>query len=484
MALVLAIDQGTSATKAMVIDDSGRIHGVAEEPVRVHSSPNGAVEVDPNELLRTVFDAGRQALARAGNPIIGAVGLANQGETIVAWSRNSGLPQHNAIVWQDRRSIEICQRLGDQADEIVEITGMQVDPYFVAPKIAWLGKQLEQRADIASDTVTTTSDVWLLHQLCGSFSTDISTASRTLLTDLTTLDWSDRCCEIFGITPQHMPAIHSNDEIIGYTSAFGGRVPVVGTCVDQQAALFAEGCHRVGEMKCTYGTGAFLLANSGSSPRRSNSGLTPCAAWRIGDNTNWCLDGQVYTAGSAISWLQTIGVLNSPQEIDQLCAMASSESRLTFIPALAGLAAPWWQPAAKGRIVGLSMSTSRADIVRATLVGIAAQVALLTRAIASDLNSNTQVLRVDGGLTQSASLLQIQADLAQCPVQPYPSPDATAIGIAEMSMCAIGALSDGENLSSSLEQLEPVEPKMTSDEAESRLENWFKVAEQSIVEGS
>ena len=479
MTFVLALDQGTSATKAIVVDADGKIHGVAEVPVRVVADIAGGVEVNPGELLQSVIDAGHQALAACGNPPLSAVGLANQGETIVAWSRSTGVVQHNAIVWQDRRSVDVCRGIGDRAAEVERITGMTVDPYFVAPKIAWLAPRLD---NAAADTVITTSDVWLLNQLCGTFSTDVSTASRTLLTDLDSLQWSSTCLEIFGIDVSNLPAIHDNDALLGSTTRFGGNVPVVGTCVDQQAALFAEGCHAIGEMKCTYGTGAFLLANAGTLPRRSNAGLTPCAAWRLAGKTSWCLDGQVYTVGSAVSWLMEIGVLNSPEEIDVLCATVTDTNGAIFVPALAGLAAPWWQPTATGRLVGLTMSTTRAHLVRATLVGIAAQVALLTRAATQDLAGSAQVLKVDGGLTRSASLLQLQADLAQCPVQPYPSPHATALGIAEMSLHALGALPRDVHLSSALQRLDPVEPKMSSDEAESVLANWSAVAEQSIRE--
>ena len=481
MTFILAIDQGTSSTKAVVVDSEGKIHGLVEIAVEVMTDTNGGVEANPQELLQSVITAGQQALAKCGNPKLSAVGLANQGETIVAWSRSTGIAQHNAIVWQDRRSVEICRSLNDRTAQVEQITGMQVDPYFVAPKIAWLAPRLK---NAATDTVITTSDVWLLNQLCGSYSTDVSTASRTLLTDLNTLKWSDECAEIFGIDAVNLPAIHDNDAVLGSTTQFGGDIPVVGTCVDQQAALFAEGCHSIGEMKCTYGTGAFLLANSGKHPHRSNSGLTPCAAWRLDNETSWCLDGQVYTAGSAISWLIEIGVINSPEEIDSLCATVTDTNSVTFVPALAGLAAPWWQPTATGRIVGLTMSTTKAHLARATLVGIAAQVALLARAAARDLGVTTQVLKVDGGLTRSTSLLQIQADLAQCPVQPYPSPHATALGIAEMSLHSLGALDKQTHLSSIMKSQEPVMPNISLDQADSILASWSAVAEQSNREAS
>lgn len=481
MALVLAIDQGTSATKAIVVDESGSIRANVEVPVRVMTDAQGGVEIDPHELLASVLQAGRTALSQCGNPKIDAVGLANQGETVVAWSRTSGEPQHNAIVWQDRRSVGICRDIGERAHEVESITGMQVDPYFVAPKISWLQPRLQ---NCASNTVITTSDVWLLHKLCGSFSTDVSTASRTLLTNLETLEWNPTCVDVFGIEQRFLPEIHDNDAIIGSSNTFGGDVAVVGTCVDQQAALFAENCHSAGEMKCTYGTGAFLLANSGPQPHRSTSGLTACAAWRIDGQTNWCLDGQVYTAGAAISWLIEMGILGSAQEIDPLCSAMSITNPITFVPALAGLAAPWWKPTATGRVVGLSLSTTRAQLVHATLMGIAAQVAIVVRAAANDLGHHAQLLRVDGGLTQSAVLLQLQADLTQCAVQPYPSPHATALGIAEMSLRGIGATSPGFHLSSTLPHRDIVEPQISRDQADSILARWSLIADQSVDEAN
>ncbi|MFM7684659.1 MAG: FGGY family carbohydrate kinase, partial [Actinomycetota bacterium] len=270
---ILAIDQGTSATKAVVVLGDGTVAGLAEVPVEVHASPDGAVELDPEQLWRSVVEAGAQALAEARHPALAAVGLANQGETVLAWDRTTGVPHGAAMVWQDRRSQEVCQRLAPHGPRLATITGLELDPYFVAPKIVWLRERTP-----AGLTITTT-DTLLLHRLCGAFTTDVATAGRTLLLDLERAAWSTEACELFGIDPASLPTVVGNAEPLGTTTVFGGEVPVTGTCVDQQAALFAEACRTSGQAKCTYGTGAFMLACTGDTPTRSANGLVGCPAW-------------------------------------------------------------------------------------------------------------------------------------------------------------------------------------------------------------
>ena len=304
---VLAIDQGTSATKAVVVADDGRVLSLAEAPIHVRATSAGAVELDPEELWASVVAAGNDAMAAAGQPSLTAIGLANQGETVLAWDRSSGIPQGPAIVWQDRRAEVVCDRLREHAAFLADHTGLELDPYFVAPKLVWLREQL----DDASVTITTT-DAWMLHRLCGAFATDVATAGRSLLLDLDTGKWSERACEIFGIDRSTLPTVVGNSEALGDCSLFGGSVPVTGTCVDQQAALFAEHCHTAGEAKCTYGTGAFMLACTGDKPTRSSNGLVGCPAWSIGDDLTYCLDGQVYTVGAAVTWLIDVGIMSEP----------------------------------------------------------------------------------------------------------------------------------------------------------------------------
>ena len=466
---ILAIDQGTSATKAVVIDGA-EVLGLAEVAISVTSGTDGSVELDPAELWASVLAAGEAALARAGHPTIEAVGLANQGETVLAWNRTTGAPMGPAMVWQDRRSGVVCDRLAAHAPRLAAITGLELDPYFVAPKMVWLRERL---GDVDESAVNTTTDTWLLHRLCGAFTTDTATAGRTLLLDLDTGTWSDEACAVFGIDPTTLPRVASNTELLGSTSTFGGSVPVTGACVDQQAALFAERCRTAGEAKCTYGTGAFLLACTGHRPVRSTHGLVGCPAWQLGDELTWCLDGQVFTVGAAVGWLQSVGIIAEPADLDRLGASVADAGGVSFVPALAGLAAPFWKPHARAAFTGITLATERGHLVRAAIDGIAAQVALLADAVAADLGAPLQRLRVDGGLTRSTTLLQVQADLLQAPVEVYPSPHATVLGVAEFA--AMGARLEFAS-PVSREPATVVEPAISADEAATRLAHWRDVA--------
>jgi glycerol kinase len=469
---VLAIDQGTSATKAVVVLEDGSVAGLAEVAVEVTASPDGGVELDPEALWQSVVAAGREALRRAGHPPLAAVGLANQGETVLAWDRSTGQPVSRAIVWQDRRSSVVCDRVAEHAPRLAHLTGLELDPYFVAPKLVWL----RERTPTTASTTFTTTDTWLLHRLCGAFVTDVATAGRSLLLDLERGQWSAEACAIFDIDAAALPAIVGNAEPLGHTTVFGGSVPVTGACVDQQAALFAEACHHTGEAKCTYGTGAFMLTCTGSVPTRSANGLVGCPAWKVSDALTWCLDGQVYTVGAAVGWLIDMGIMSEPADLDRLGGSVPDAAGATFVPALAGLAAPYWKPHAKAAFTGLSLGTERGHLVRAAIDGIAVQVALLAAAAGADLGAPLTRLRVDGGLTRSTTLLQVQADLLQCPVEVYPSPHATALGVAAFAALGAGLTAAGTNwLPSAV-----VEPTISGDEAADRLAAWQAVADATM----
>jgi glycerol kinase len=472
---VLAIDQGTSATKALVVDGDGAVLGHGSAPVAPRFGSGGAVEQDPAELLDSVIAAGRQALADAGVEI-DAVGLGNQGETVLCWDRAGGDPHGPAISWQDRRATDVTRELAGDAARLAAITGLPLDPYFAAPKMTWLRRQT------GDGGVITTIDAWTTHQLTGAFVTDAATASRTMLLDLDDGDWSQEACSAFGIAPESLPAIVACDAPIGETDAFGPRLPVTALAVDQQAALLGEGCFARGDAKCTYGTGAFLLANAGEAAVRSASGLAACVAWRVGDATSYCLDGQVYTAGAAISWLQRLGLLGDPKEIDGLFSQASGDGDgALFVPALAGLGAPFWAPDAQGGWVGLSLATSPADLVAAVVWGIAAQVAALALAMGEDLGEPLHRLRVDGGLSRSASLMQAQADLLQAPVERYPLADATALGVAALARLGAGAAEDLASAVGTWESAETFEPAMAPDDAAERRERFHRAASSLVA---
>ncbi|MCU1427748.1 MAG: glycerol kinase [Actinomycetia bacterium] len=472
---VLAIDQGTSATKALVVTSDGTVLGEAEVPVPVIAGEDGSVEIDPEVLWRSVVDAGTEAIARAG-VTVEAVGLANQGETVLAWDAATTKPLTPAIVWQDRRAASVCERVAadGHADWLAQVTGLVLDPYFVAPKLTWLRENMT-RAGTAG-----TTDAWMLQRLTGAFVTDAATASRSLLLDLDKCQWSPDACAIFDLDPASMPEIVDCAAVIGETSAFGASVPVAGLAVDQQAALFAESCFTPGDAKCTYGTGAFLLANLGATAHRSRNGLVSCVAWRLHNAPTYCLDGQVFTAGAALTWLESVGLLDGPEDLDRLAGTETTSGGVSFVPAFTGLGAPFWSTGARAAFTGLSIATTRAHLARAVVEGIAAQVAWLARAAGSDLGKSVTRLRVDGGLTRSRTLLQVQADLAQVPVEVYPSPHATALGVAAFARLGAGAVTRPEDAVGVWSPLMHFEPSITAAEADERLAVWRAAAEATV----
>jgi glycerol kinase len=462
---VLALDQGTSATKALLVGPGGGVLGRGEVPVRTRSVGADGVEADPEDLYESVVSAGAKALAAAGAPAH-AVALANQGETVLAWDRATGTPLSPAIVWQDRRSASVCSRLADRAAELSAISGLPLDPYFAAPKMTWLRETLSLPSGGA---VVTTTDTWLLARLGGEYVTDAATASRTMLLDLDAVTWSETACAAFGLSADALPAVVDCAGFAGSTTAFGRELPITGIAVDQQAALLAEGCLTAGDAKCTYGTGAFLLVTTGSSATRSGAGLSASVAWRLGGSATYCLDGQVYTAGSAVRWLAGIGVLGGPASLDAVGETVPDAGGVLFVPALAGLGAPHWAPGARGVLSGLHLGTSRGHLARAVAEGIAAAVALLVSAAVADAGRPLTFLRADGGLTRSRLLVQAQADLLQVPVLVYRSADATALGVAALARLGAGDVHSAAEAVGPAEVESRVDPAITADEAAERL---------------
>ena len=467
MANILAIDQGTSSTKALVVADAGEVLGEGSAPANPEAKAGGAVEQDPQELLESIVAAGRAALAAAG-VAVEAVGIANQGETVLRWDRESGKPFGPALSWQDRRAAPIARELESHADRLTEITGLPLDPYFAAPKMTWL------RRETGDEGVITMIDAWLNQQLAGAFVTDAATASRTLLLDLESTTWSDEACALFEIDPTTQPEIVDCAASVGETTVFGDPLPVTGLVVDQQGALLAESCFAPGEAKCTYGTGAFILATAGDQALHSKARLAACVAWRLDGHTTYCLDGQVYSAGSAVSWLEELALIKEAADLDRISSHEGEEA--LFVPSLAGLGAPFWAPDARGGWLGLSLATSRDDLVRAVIWGIAAQVASLARAMGDDMGRPLERLRVDGGLTRSKALMQAQADLLQAPVERYPSADATALGAGALARLGSGAASTLQEAVGDWTPAEVFEPRMTPAEAQERLARWEAAA--------
>lgn len=471
---VLAVDQGTSGTKALVVCPERGVIGAGAAPVRPRFLHGGLVEADPAELFSSVVEAGRAALADAGEPVA-AVGLANQGETVLAWDPETGAPLTDALVWQDRRAESVCTELADHAEELRDLTGLPLDPYFAAPKMAWIRRHLTRRG------VVTTSDAWLVHRLTGAYVTDAATAGRTQLLDLDTVAWSPRALELYGLGGERLPRVVDAAGPVGTTTAFGPELPLTGLLVDQQAALLAQDVTTPGSAKCTYGTGAFLLAQTGARPRRGSSGLVSCVAWQLAGKSSYCLDGQVYTAASAVRWLTDLGVIAGAEDIDPVGSAVPDAGGVTFVPALAGLAAPWWRGDLRGSLTGLGLDTTAGHLVRALCEGIAAQVVSLADAVAADLGQPLTSLRVDGGLTRSSLLMQTQADLLQLPVEVSALPDVTALGAA--AVARIG-LDPALTVADAVPEWRPAavyEPRIDADRAAERLAG-FDAAVTALLE--
>jgi len=460
---IVAIDQGTSGTKALVIGETGEVlsRGYAHLDLE-HGAP-GVSECAAEDLWQSIVKAVNQAIAGCSEKIT-AVGLANQGESILAWDKTNGEPLSQVIIWQDSRSASFCDDRRSHSDLILVKSGLALDPYFVAPKMVWL------RERVPTGVITTT-DTWIIARLTGKFVTDVSTASRTLLFDLHTRTWSTELADIWGLNTAELPELINNDVAIGEIchpdlEELRGVV-LAGAMVDQPAALLAENCFAPGQAKCTYGTGAFLLTNIGSTPKISAHGLATSLAWNIRGDSAYYLDGQVFTAATAVQWLVDNDLLASPEAIDSL----PDARGVMAAPGFAGYGAPLWKPHATASIAGLTLSHGKGEIARAMVDGIAAQVADLLGAIAAD-GVAVKELRVDGGLTQSHTLMQMQADLAQVNIEVYPHPDATAMGVANLAAMATNSALNLGDFASSWKPVERYSPKWSADRAQSYLTQW------------
>lgn len=482
---VLALDQGTSATKAVVVDLSGPRMSIASEvdvPVTGQRYEGDAVEQDPEALWESVVAAGRAALDEGG--AADCLGVGNQGETVLAWRRSDGSPVTTALVWQDRRAVSVTRRIATWAQRLHQLTGLPLDPYFAAAKQVWVREHLlDDTMRVDPDIVVTTIDAWVLHRLTGRYATDAATASRTQLLDLDSTRWSSEACAAFGLEVASLPEVVACDTELGTTTVFGDPLPVTGLVVDQQAALLAQGCTGTGDSKCTYGTGAFLLANVGATPTRSHNALPTSVAWTLRDGTvRYCADGQVFTVGAAVSWLQRIGLIEQPGDLDRLGGSVPDDGGAVFVPSLAGVGAPRWAPQARGTFSGLALSTTREHLVRAFVVGIAAQVTMLARAVEDDLGSHLTSLRVDGGLTRSALLMQVQADLLGVPVEEYPYACATALGVAALAARGWGGPGAEDAIVAGWRPVRVFEPRMDRASAEEVYGRWEAALDASIAE--
>jgi glycerol kinase len=450
---LLVVDQGTTSTRVVIYNREARPVGQAQVEVSPSYPKPGWVEHDPQALVASVGPMVTQAIADAGLGAerIAAIGLTNQRETTIIWERATGKAIGPALVWQDRRTADVCESYKSRNAWIADRTGLVIDPYFSATKIAWLldhvtgARRQAETGTLAAGTV----DSLLIWHLTGGqrHVTDVTNASRTLLMDLRTLQWATDLCDFFGVPPQLLPEIVPSSGSIGQTLGLGylpDGLPITGVAGDQQASLVGQGCLTAGQAKCTYGTGAFLLVHTGPQVVPSTRGLVTTLAATLGDGPpQYALEGSVFVAGAAVQWFRDgLRAVGAAPEIDQLAQQADPGSEVVFVPALTGLGAPHWQPDARGSLFGLTRSTSVADLARATLEGVAFQVSDLIAAMNADLPTPLRDLRVDGGMARSDPFLQFQADLLGLSLRRSPQTESTALGAALLAGLGVGLWPD------------------------------------------
>jgi glycerol kinase len=474
--LLLAIDQGTTGTTCLVVDEELHPRGRGYREVPQHLPRPGWVEHDPDELWASVVGAAEDAIVAAGTAaeeLVG-IGIANQRETTVVWDRRTSRPVHRAIVWQDRRTAERCREL--PRDLIRDRTGLVPDPYFSATKLEWILREHEA-ANLAFGTV----DAWLLWKLSGGeiHATDISNASRTLLFNLETLDWDPDLLELFGVPHSVLPRIVASSGLVAEGELLGVNLPITGIAGDQQSALFGQACFRPGQAKATYGTGNFVLVNGGTRVETAPEGLVRTVAWRVGDEPAvYALEGSVFITGAALQWLRDgLGLLGSAAESEVIARGLDGNEGVYFVPALTGLGSPHWVPEARGVIAGLSRGTRREHLVRAALEAVAYQ----TRDVLDAMGSDLEVLRVDGGATANRFLMQFQADIARIPVEVPAERETTALGAAALAGLALGIWPTLDSIAAAWRLDERFEPEMDEEEATRLLAEWRAAVSRALL---
>ncbi len=492
MSFIMALDQGTTSSRAILFDHQGSIHRVAQKEFRQIYPQNGWVEHDPEEIWDSQLAVAKEAISacKLGTQDIAAIGITNQRETTVVWERATGKPIYNAIVWQDRRTAFICDRLRQDghADLIQRKTGLVVDAYFSGTKIQWIldnvpnARARADRGELACGTI----DSWLIWKLTHGHLhiTDPSNASRTLLFDLQTGDWDNELLSLLKVPRSMLPTIRASSEVYGESGQgiFDRPVSIAGIAGDQQAALFGQNCLRHGMAKNTYGTGCFMLMNVGDKPQISKHRLLATLAWKLGpmSPSQFALEGSVFIAGAVVQWLRDeLGIIQSASDVEALAASVADSGGVFLVPAFAGLGAPHWDAYARGTILGLTRGTNKAHIARAALEGIAFQVADVLDAMEHDSGIQIDQLRVDGGASANNLLMQFQADILQAPVVRPKIIETTALGAAFLAGLAVGYWRDPSDIESIWQTDRVFEPTMPANEAVSRREQWKRALERS-----
>jgi glycerol kinase len=483
---ILALDQGTTSSRAIIFNHHGDIVSVAQQEFPQIFPQPGWVEHDPREIWSTQLNVAKQALrkARLKAKDIAAIGITNQRETTVVWDRTTGKPICNAIVWQDRRTASLCDRIKRRGLErlIRRKTGLVVDAYFSATKLQWIlnhapGAKARARAGkLAFGTI----DSWLVWNLTRGrrHVTDATNASRTMLFNLHTGDWDHELLRLFGVPKSVLPEVRSCSEVYGETDLFGGTVPIAGMAGDQQAALFGQGCTQSGMVKNTYGTGCFLLMNTGVKPVKSKNNLVTTVASRLGNRTEYALEGSIFIGGAVVQWLRDqLGFVKTSPEVEELASQVPDNGGVYLVPAFAGLGAPHWDPYARGLIIGLTRGTNRSHIARAALESIAYQTLDVLRAMERDAGMRLKELRVDGGASANNLLMQFQSDVLGVPVVRPQVIETTALGAAYLAGLAVGFWKNKEEIASKVDRR--FKPKMKPVMKKQLLAGWERALERS-----
>ena len=490
MSIILALDQGTTSSRALAFDAEGRVRGMAQRELPQIFPRPGWVEHDPEVIWATQLATAREALAQAeavpGD--VAAIGITNQRETTVVWDRSTGRPVANAIVWQDRRTAEVCEALKQAGHEPLfrSRTGLMLDPYFSGTKVSWILDHVpgaRARAE-SGELLFGTVDSWLVWKLTGGRShfTDASNASRTLLFDIARGDWNDELLDVLRVPRAMLPRVVASGDRVAITDAdvMGAAIPVAGIAGDQQAALFGQRCTAPGRVKNTYGTGCFMLMHTGTRIPESKHSLLSTVAWQREGRTEYALEGSVFVAGAAVQWLRDgLGIISSAAEVEGLAKTVPDNGGVSFVPAFTGLGAPHWDPFARGTLCGLTRGTTRGHIARAALEGIALQTADILDCMQADAGVPLRELRVDGGATRNDLLMQFQADVLGVPVVRSTGTESTALGAAFLAGRAVGFWPDDASLDA-LWQVERVfEPSMSAEQVHSLKAQWRKAIGQA-----
>jgi len=481
---ILAFDQGTTSSRAIIFDRNGLPVAVAQKEFTQYYPKPGWVEHDPDEIWSTQAGVAVEAITKAGLEAanIAAIGITNQRETTVVWNRRTGKPVYNAIVWQDRRTADFCDHLKNdgQSPVVLEKTGLIIDAYFSATKIRWILDNVKGTRKLAEDGQLAfgTIDSWLVWNLTRGklHITDVTNASRTMLFNIHTLKWDQELLEMFNIPASMLPEVRSSSEIYGKTSGqLGYGIPIAGIAGDQQASLFGQMCIEPGMVKNTYGTGCFMIMNIGNKPITSKNQLLTTIAWQIGNDTQYALEGSIFIAGAVVQWLRDgLGIIKKSEDIEKLAAKVKDSDGVYFVPAFAGLGAPHWNQHARGTLVGITRGTTSAHIARAALDSIAYQTLEVLLAMQNDSGIDISELRVDGGATVNNQLMQIQSDLLQVNVVRPKITEITALGAAYLAGLAVNYWSDINDVKQQWQIDRTFSPRIEAEENHALIKGWHR----------